>query len=142
MAIVGLADIVKLLLSSGASTEVYNADGLTPLLVTVFTRRIDITKLLINGGADVNKLSSHDYSALHHAAWEGHINAVRLLLDNGARDDDRTDDGNTPLALAAHGGCDDVLEIFIRRGCSVNNSDKSVLETCSLLFGCYFILIA
>lgn len=138
MAIVGSADIVKSLLSAGASTEVYDEDGLTPLLVTVFTGRIDITKLLISGGADVNKLASHDYSALHHAAWDGNINAVRLLLDNGARDDDRTDDGNTPLALAAHGGCDDLLELFIRRGCSVNNSDKSV--KCTLSFSCYFLL--
>jgi len=75
----------------------------------------------------MNSLASHGYSALHYAAWEGKIQMVRMLLDSGARDDDRTEDGNTPLALAAHGGCDDILELLIRRGCNVNNADKSVL---------------
>lgn len=127
MTIVGCSgEIVKALLEAGASTEVYDEDDLTPLLWTVFTRRADIARQLIDGGANVNAAASHRYTALHHAAWDGNMEFVRLLLDSGAHDDDPTDDGNTPLALAAHGRCSSVLELFIRRGCSVNNSDKSV----------------
>ena len=114
------------MLEAGTSTEVYNEEGLTPLLLTVFTGRNDIAKMLITGGADVNFLASNRYSALHHAAWNGNMEVVRLLLDSGASDDDRTNDGNTPLALAAHGGYVDVLGLLIYSGCSVNNSDKSV----------------
>ena len=131
----GNADIVKALLSAGANTEVRNKDDFTPLLLTVFNGRIftgrnDIAKLLIDAGANVNTLTSPYYcyySVLHYAAWHGNMETVRLLLDNGAHDDDRTGDGNTPLALAAHGACNDVLDLLIRRGCNVNNADKSVL---------------
>ena len=123
----GNADIVTTLLSAGASTEVHNEDDFTPLLLTVFTGRNDIAMLLIDAGTNVNILTSLSYSVLHHAAWVGNMEMVQMLLDSGARDDDRTDDGNTPLALAAHGACDDVLDLLIRRGCNVNNSDKSVL---------------
>ena len=139
MTIVGNADIdiVKALLSAGASTEACDQDDLTPLLQTIFTGRNDITKFLIDNGANINRLVSHDYSALHHAAWNGNIEVVQMLLDNGARDDDPTDDGNTPLALAAHGGCYDVLDFLIRRGCCVNISDKSVLVKRFVLFRCY-----
>ena len=67
---------------------------------------------MISGGANVNARSWLTYSALHHAAWAGQTEVVRLLLDNGACDDERTDDGSTPLALAAH-----VLKLLIRHGC-------------------------
>jgi len=127
MALLGNADIVKTLLAAGASLEVYDEDGITPLIRAIYTYRNDIMKMLVNSGANVNSLADHDYSALHHAAWNGNAEVVQLLLDNGARDDDRTDDGNTPLALAAHGECDDTLQLLIHRGCCINNSDKSVL---------------
>ena len=123
---VGSADIVKILLAAGASTEVLDGDDLTPLVKAVFYHYNDIVKMLINSGANVNGLADHSYSAVHHAAWLGNIEAVQMLLDSGARDDDRTDDGNTPLALAAHGGSENlpVLELLVHRSCCVNNSDK------------------
>jgi len=119
--------MVKLLLAAGASTEVYDEDNCTPLLITVYTDRIDIMKTLIDFGADVNKQNSHKYTALHHAAWNGRREMVQFLLECSAQDNDPTDDGNTPLALAAHGGHYCILEMLINRGCCVNNSDKFVL---------------
>ena len=127
--ILGRADIVRVLLAAGANPEVYEDIiwRYGPLVMSICTTgRNDIAEMLINAGANVNRLTPQKYSALHYAAWHGNIGVVRLLLDHGARDDDPTGGGHTPLALAAHGGHDDVLELFIRRGCSVNNSDKSV----------------
>ena len=140
LVMLGNADIVKVLLAANASTEVHNEDDLTPLVMAVLIGHNDIMKMLINSGANVDGLTAHSYSALHHAAWSGNIEAVQMLLDNSAHDDDHTDDGNTPLALAAHGGYDYVLELFIHRGCCVNNSDKSVLVICYIYAGhpsCY-----
>ena len=72
----------------------------------------------------MNSLESNGYSVLHWAARKGEIRMVQMLLDSGACEDDRTEDGNTPLALAARVGHDDILELLIQRGCNVNNADK------------------
>jgi cytohesin len=62
-------------------------------------------------------------NALHEAAKEGHCNIVQLMLDNGLDPDVRTDDGDTPLSLAADGDFPAVVDMLLSLGCNVNNRD-------------------
>jgi len=48
------AGIVEELLAAGASTEVYDEYGYTPLLNSLIFGHRDVVKTLINGGANVN----------------------------------------------------------------------------------------
>ena len=52
----GYAHMVQLLLEAGGDTEIPNAEGLTPLHVTITRKRHGILDLLLQHGADKNKV--------------------------------------------------------------------------------------
>ena len=101
----------------------------TPLSLAVRAGFPHIVKLLIDGGANVNSVMSLSDSPLHDAAMHPspRVEMCQLLLDGGACADARNDCGKTPLSLAAESPCYEVLDLLIRHGCNVNNSDRSVL---------------
>lgn len=78
-------ETTQLLLSAGASPEVRNVAGATPLLLAAMNGNASIIDLLIRGGADANApLTVHGDTALMMAARTGKTDAVRTLLDHGA----------------------------------------------------------
>ncbi|MFC0778038.1 ankyrin repeat domain-containing protein [Flavobacterium sp. HJSW_4] len=81
--------IVKLLLNKKSEiNQVYDEEGLTPLVLACKLNDIETVKELLRNGADVNgvKLAETDYSLtpLLVATENGNLNLVKLLLDGGA----------------------------------------------------------
>ncbi|CAG7983898.1 unnamed protein product [Penicillium olsonii] len=86
----GIAEFVRLLLSRGATTDVVDKDGHTPLVYAVSKGHHDIVTLLLEHGASTNVTVRDDtfsWGAGHHllayACKLNHVNAVRALIQGG-----------------------------------------------------------
>jgi len=65
-----------------ADVNQVDADGQSPLYVAAQNGRIEVVKILLKKGADVQKTSMFGYSPLMVAVKEGHIKVVQALLEN------------------------------------------------------------
>lgn len=118
--------IVELLLNKKSEiNQVYDEEGLTPLVLACKLNDIETVKELLRNGADVNgaRLAETDYSLtpLLLAIENGNIDLVKLLLDAGA-DENLTDrSGNSLRDIASKKG-GEWKKIFISDNVSVDNS--------------------
>lgn len=85
-------DCMRVLLESGANTEVKNEKGMTPLMSVVASddprvrsRTRDMLRVLIENGAHINsQRNTARLSPLMYAVLHTNVDAVRVLLENGA----------------------------------------------------------
>jgi len=110
---VGAADVVQLLLQTGAAVDAKDVSGKTSLIRAVVARSgyspapdlgADVIRKLLKARADINAVDNEGATALILAARKGYLNLVRLLLQAGAKTDARTNDGANALieVLNAH----------------------------------------
>ncbi|KAJ8679272.1 hypothetical protein QAD02_015059 [Eretmocerus hayati] len=127
--------ILQDLLSAGASPDITNKYGQTPLLLASssyhYTIRWHVEKL-IAAGADVNKTDPDGNTSLHHAACFGNMDLVCILLSAGALTDPVDHMGCTPLLLLMcnpeeipDGHRLRVIQQLIAAGANVNAEVKS-----------------
>src|SRR3990170_6824425 len=97
------AELADFALERGASLELRDQLGNTPLQVTAMYGSAAVAELLLARGADVAAATPDDaWTALHYAAYEGHDRVAGLLIAAGAPLEAREGDhGNTPLHIAA-----------------------------------------
>ncbi|KAJ8688125.1 hypothetical protein QAD02_023920 [Eretmocerus hayati] len=103
-------ELIDLLILSGASPDITDNDGNTPLLLAASLQEIETTllesrnrelmKKLILAGANIDKTDSKGQTSLHCAAYLRKREAVRLLLSEGALPNISDELGNTPLICA------------------------------------------
>ena len=102
----GHPDAVDVLLEHGARVDVYAEASfapVAPLGSAAAAGSTEAARLLLDAGADVNTRGREGgFTPLHSAAQSGTDDLVRLLLERGADRDARTNDGRTPLDLAAN----------------------------------------
>ncbi|XP_076334831.1 uncharacterized protein LOC143238461 isoform X4 [Tachypleus tridentatus] len=113
----GHKDIVALLLTHEASTNVVDNKGSTPLHLAAWTGNTEIVKLLLVHGPSVPNvnLANHDHeTALHSAAQYGHTDVVTLLLQNNCDPTIRNLKEETALDLAAQYGRLETVEQLIK----------------------------
>ena len=76
-------------------------------------RRPDIVRLLIARGSPVDgRGSPADHTPLHEAAFNGDLALARLLLERGADRSLQTQEGETPLDIAAKHNRADVVRLL------------------------------
>jgi len=101
----GCIDKVKILLAHGASVNVKNKEGQTPLHSA---EDPTIAQLLIDHGANVAEKDNHGNTPLHLAAQRNNAAAATVMLRQfqqiATSPNVPNQDGNTPLHLAAHIG--------------------------------------
>mmetsp|Transcript_32572 Transcript_32572/g.51865 ORF Transcript_32572/g.51865 Transcript_32572/m.51865 type:complete len:618 (-) Transcript_32572:1489-3342(-) len=120
------AEVMKLLINSGASATVSTCDeGMTPLhLASVFCSEEAVRVLIEAGKADVNAADNDGDTPLHNAAGkepdgEDRVPVVLLLLEHGAEFKEKANaQGFTPLATAAAAENRQVAAILVKRGAS------------------------
>ncbi len=108
----GHADIVKLLLASGAEVDITTCGG-----------EILCAKTVQGGDPSVESMNTAGATPLVLAAQKGHLDIVRLLLDAGAEKDYKTKNGQTALSLAAQNDHYDVVQFLLEKGAEVNAPD-------------------
>ncbi|KAL8992333.1 MAG: hypothetical protein Q9169_007180 [Polycauliona sp. 2 TL-2023] len=105
------------LLDAGAPLYLESAQGLTPLVLAIAYGCSLVIKRLLQLDADVNHCCREKWTALHHM---GCIDTVRDLLEAGA-DVTMTDDyGSTPLHSATIVRHQEVMELLIEHGASLD----------------------
>ncbi|XP_014671367.1 PREDICTED: inversin-like [Priapulus caudatus] len=111
-AVLGYANIVKMLLHSGADHASSDANGATPLhyaavLVlhaAALSGHASSVRLLLEVGADVNAADNMKHTAIFRACEIGNTDVVKALIEGGARLDGSDQDGRSPLHWATLGG--------------------------------------
>ncbi len=102
----GDAATVRALLDAGASADVPDEGGITPLSWAAIGNRVDIARLLIERGADVNHVDQLGMTPLLYAASIdfGDSSLIELLLKSGANPKAKTKEGLTAAQLAKRYG--------------------------------------
>ncbi|VVC35400.1 Hypothetical protein CINCED_3A011918 [Cinara cedri] len=115
----GVYDMVALLLEFGASLNVSNSQGRTPLWMAASRGHIDVVKLLIEAGASPGLTDSARRCPLVEAAKSSHFNVVAFLsgcewtVTNPIVEVDHMDASQQALVQAAGQGVDDVVEYLL-----------------------------
>ncbi|PVV14328.1 MAG: hypothetical protein B6D72_04155 [gamma proteobacterium symbiont of Ctena orbiculata] len=110
----GKSDAVSLLLTAGASPDIGDRLGRTPLNMAVSVPK-KVSQLLIQAGADINQRNAGGATALMLAAGNGRQDLVSLLLDAGARLDLKDYQGNSVVDWSRRGGFDELTRRLERR---------------------------
>jgi ankyrin repeat protein len=139
-AFLGLPDIAKQLLSSGARTNDTDIQGLTPLYFAVATKvepvnaSLDTVRLLLNHGAQVNARDPKGVTPLHAAAAAGNAPVTAMLLAHGSDVGARFLQSNGPfttnvtaLYLAIIAGQTDTAKILLEHGARVQVNDADMM---------------
>lgn len=74
-------------------------------LIKLFVGYFNVVEALLKNGTDVNIQEENGRTPLHYAAQKGKVEVGRLLIKKNANIDARTtDDGRTPMFIAAEEG--------------------------------------
>ena len=106
------SDVVRLLLNAGASPNISDTSGNTPLHEAALEGYVTSMKLLLSKKADVNAYNSDHCTPLYYAAIRGHKSAVELLIANGADVNIPSDDGETPLDAARRTNRKNIIKLL------------------------------
>ncbi|XP_067659868.1 ankyrin-3-like [Haliotis asinina] len=131
-------DTVKYVLSNDfVDIDSRNNDGMTAVMLAVQEGMTDIFHSLVRRGADLSLANSHEWNILHIACDEGNSEIVKYILsENAVNVNDRTDDGMTPVLLAAEHGFQDIFVLLERKGADVSvvdNDDENILHKLSVV---------
>ncbi|HUT61814.1 MAG TPA: ankyrin repeat domain-containing protein [Phycisphaerae bacterium] len=84
VAAVSSAEMVSLIIASGATVDARDAEGNTPLHASSSNGQTEAAKLLLTAGAQLNATNRAGRTPLHEAAMWGKEEMVRFLLSKGA----------------------------------------------------------
>ena len=121
----GHQDMVQLLLSQGASTEVMNSFNNTPLDLAARNGYTNIMELLLMNGASGESMGGDPSALLHCATSSGHTRTVELLLSKGAPIEAMDKSRRTPLHLAAWHGHTRTVALLLAKGASTEATDEA-----------------
>ena len=112
------AAAVQALLKAGASVNVKDNRGGTPLMYAAAVGSESMMRRLIEAGADVNSKNSFDATAL---MWcSDSFGTAKLLIEHGADVKSVSKQGHTPIRLAAsHAGGLELVKLMLAKGASL-----------------------
>ncbi len=98
----GQAELIKLLLESGANPNAKSNTRMTPLLFLTSARTVNLkgALYLIKSGAQINLADQDGLTPLMAAAYRGHESLVALLTSKGADKNIKNNAGKTAAELA------------------------------------------
>lgn len=113
---------IKSFLDSGASADLRDTRGTTPLMHAASIGSIEAMRLLMKAGADVNARNGLDATPLVWAA--ANAEKAKLLIDAGAQVNVRTKMMRTPLMMAAAApGNSATVKLILEKGADVTVAD-------------------
>ena len=103
------ADLIADLLERGASPDVVDQQGTTPLIYAANSGATAAADVLLQGGADPDLAAEDGVNALMYAAQHGYLEIVRRLLAAGADPSYEGPEGLSAMELAEDGRHDLVV---------------------------------
>jgi len=122
----GSYEIVRALLSAGASVRTKTSTKRTPLMFLRESATVELVRELLSAGSQVNERDERHETALMSAAASTKVEVVRLLVEAGAKVDGVNEEGKTVLMFAADNHDPEMVKYFIALGADVNarNNDQ------------------
>ena len=93
---------VELLLTAGASPDIQDNDGNTPLLLAAVEGFDTVIKSLVAHGCDCNIKNNFNKNSLHFLAMKNHFDGIDAIAHAGGDVNMSDNDGNTPLWFAVN----------------------------------------
>lgn len=115
----GTVDEMRILIAHGAKVNDTTRRGISALWLAV--PDWDKTNLLLEHGADLQQKVEHYGLLVKLAAMPGTVKMIRFLMDKGA-DPKKSAPDNFLMFNAASSGDTAILGLFIRSGCSINDT--------------------
>jgi ankyrin repeat protein len=109
----GDAAAVERLLREGASVDVRDGQGRTPLLLATHGNHVADARLLVAAGADVNAKDTIEDSPFLYAGAEGRTEILKLTLAAGADLKSTNRYGGTALIPACHHGHVEAVKVLL-----------------------------
>jgi len=119
------SQVAQILLDAGASVDLADTWGITPLQHAAFEKNTPMVMLLIAKHALVDARDHGGETALHWTALYDQTDAAAALLDAGANINATDSRGWTPLILAARNGNAKIAALLLRRGADRTIADLS-----------------
>lgn len=120
----GRGDFAKSLLQAGASTEVKDLFGTTPLMSAVFLKMNNATQDLLRMGANTTAQSSSGETALIVAVKKDNLSGAKIILEKSCDSIDlSTNTQSTALMFAASKGNEKMVKLLLQFGCNVDLQD-------------------
>ena len=91
-------------------------EGMTALMIAVWTQKTQFVRAMLDRRADVNHQDKDGDTALHGAALNGDVRLLQMLLDHGASPNVKNKLGGTALMWAASYGYDEAIQIMLNKG--------------------------
>jgi ankyrin repeat protein len=114
-------DMVDRLIKAGATVNVKNEFGLSPIIEATNVGNTAIIEKLLKAGADANTLGADGMPPLMIIARSANVAAARLLLDSGANVNFKESQrSQTPLMWANAQRQPDMVAELVKRGAEVN----------------------
>lgn len=143
----GYVEMLRMLSPGEDTINAVDADGNTPLLLSVANSQVASAVHLIEAGADVSTTDGKGRNALHIAAKSGLLAVVEAMLKTGRADTQAvTHDGETALLLAAEQGHQEIILMLISHSDvnAISKKQRSTLWYCAAqgLESCVSALLA
>ncbi len=120
----GQEGVVPYLLHTAPSTiNVCDANGHTPLALSLMSGHLGIAQLLLDAGASPDEANEEGVTPLHKAAGFNDTKGIAILCKYGAKMDLQSK-GGTPLHWAAGGGHADTVEALLSNGANPNTCNS------------------
>ena len=118
----GSVDMVKSLIKHKANVNARTDSGDTPLILAARNKHENVVHTLLSDSqCPVDTKGQDGYTALHYSCRDGHVDMVRSLVKYKANVNAITDNGDTPLTLAAINKHDNVVYALLSDSqCSVD----------------------
>ena len=120
----GYQGVIQIFIQAGASLNISDDNGFTPLAYAVREGKFEIIRILVDARADTDFCGT-SHPPLHVASEQGGVEIMDFLLKNGANPYTVDASGNTPLHVAAKAGNKNAIQVLLDAGvdCEWLNGD-------------------
>ena len=112
---VGNSEIANYLITKGATLDIMDVTGATPLHYCSKTGKVMIAKMLLDKNAVLDPKDSNAATPLHWACQMGQAEMVKFLIERGADVEAKAKFDTTPLHIAARSGSVPIVHLLLQR---------------------------
>lgn len=120
----GHADVLAVLVGSGADVNAAASCRSTPAFVASQNNQHFCLQILVDAGCDVDAAGTGGSTPAITAAWNGHLPCLEMLIGAGCDINKPDDNGATPALACTFNGHTACLDVLVSAGANLNAADN------------------